>query len=40
MAGTTFSDEFWEGMSDEKSGSERKKREYIHDVVLYYSVWM
>lgn len=31
MAGSAFSDELWEGMSDGRSGSERKKREYIHD---------
>ena len=33
MAGSAFSDELWEGMCDERSGSEKKKREYIHDVV-------
>ena len=33
MAGSAFSDELWEGMCGERSGSERKKREYIHDVV-------
>ena len=33
MAGSALSDEFWEGMSDERSGFERKKQEYIHEVI-------